>query len=221
MFGDGGAALHYTAAPGTSTPAWQRVASSETVEFFSLSWVSSTEAWALHSGGGSILHYQDGIWQRVERPGYEPLFDLAMVSPEEGWAVGRLGTILHYTDGVWQVVPSPRKDENILTIAMLSPDEGWAGGTANALLHYHDGQWEEVRPAFTLGALSDMEMVSPGEGWAKSVRQSEMAPRYSMIPSLMRCMHEMIPIGAWFWMVRQADYAGDLARRRQLARPEL
>ena len=112
--------------------------------FYSVFMVSSTDGWAVGSGG-AVWHYFGGQWEAVSSPVTASLRSVFMISPTDGWAVGDGGTIIHYTAGIWTGPVSPgTTTNNLLSLFMVSSTEGWAvgaAGTTGTILHYSGGTW--------------------------------------------------------------------------------
>jgi photosystem II stability/assembly factor-like uncharacterized protein len=141
----GGTFWHWTGVPGlgggwnlVQPPVWK-------VVFYSLFMVSSSEGWAVGSGG-AIWHYFGGAWTAVSTPvTTTTLRSVYMLSQTDGWAVGDGGVILHYTAGTWSGPVSPgTTSNNLLSVFMASSTEGWAAGKLGTILHYSGGAWTSL-----------------------------------------------------------------------------
>ena len=118
---------------GPACPVWAVVgilpqAPVKNVVFYSVFMVSSTEGWAVGSGG-VIYHYFGGAWSPVTSPVTSTLRSVFMLSPTEGWGVGDGGVIVHYSTGIWTGPVSPGTTaSNLFSVFMVSSAEGWAFG---------------------------------------------------------------------------------------------
>ncbi len=142
------------------------------VIFYSVFMVSSTEGWAVGSGG-VIYHYFGGQWDAFQSPVTSTLRSLYMLSPTEGWAVGDNGVIIHYSAGLWAGPVSPgTTSSNLLSVYMVSSTEGWAYGKNGAILHYSGGAWSALPsnlvPTSPVSSFSfdSAYFNSPTDGWA-------------------------------------------------------
>lgn len=161
-FGSEGAVLHYTRAPGSAEPTWQRGPSLAVRDrsINGVAMVSPHEGWGID--GGWLFHYQDGEATYLSSPRAPFLLDILMLNSNEGWAVGIQGGILHYIGGEWQLVPSST-DKDLFSIDMLNAEEGWAVGN-RVILHYQNGHWEEDESAPS-AYYRYIDMVNEEEGW--------------------------------------------------------
>jgi photosystem II stability/assembly factor-like uncharacterized protein len=62
--------------------------------------VSSTEGWAVGSGG-AIIRWDGSNWSNVTSPTTQSLQWVFMVSATDGWAVGHGGTIIRWNGSNW------------------------------------------------------------------------------------------------------------------------
>jgi photosystem II stability/assembly factor-like uncharacterized protein len=162
-----GIVLHYTTAPGSTAPIWQRVEISQEkrpdrINFHALSAVSPNEWWGVQ--GSNIVHYQNGLLEDVPVPLSPQYLDIDMLSADEGWAVGDGGVIAHYNGDVWQNVPSPT-DKLLYGINMLDAQKGWAVGPFGPLLQNDNQVWTEINLP-TAKTIYDIDMINDQEGWA-------------------------------------------------------
>jgi photosystem II stability/assembly factor-like uncharacterized protein len=136
----GGTFWHWTGVPGLGG-GWNLVQPPVPNILYSVFMVSSTEGWAVGSGG-AIWHYFAGAWTTVTTPVSSTLRSVYMLSQTDGWAVGDGGIILHYTAGTWSGPVSPgTTSNNLLSIFMAASTEGWAAGKMGTILHYSGGAW--------------------------------------------------------------------------------
>ena len=136
--------------------------------------VSSTEGWAVGSGG-AIYHYFGGTWTPFTSPvtsSLSTLRSLYMLSPTEGWSVGDNGVIIHYSAGNWAGPVSPgTTSNNLLSIYMVSSTEGWAFGRSGSILHYSGGAWSatpsNLIPTSPVSSFNfdSAYFNSPTDGW--------------------------------------------------------
>lgn len=132
---------HWTGVPGLGGGWNLPQAPVKNVVFYSVFMVSSTEGWAVGSGG-VIYHYFGGAWSPVNSPVTSTLRSVFMLSPTEGWGVGDGGVIVHYSTGIWTGPVSPGTTaSNLFSVFMVSSAEGWAFGKSGAILHYTGGTW--------------------------------------------------------------------------------
>jgi photosystem II stability/assembly factor-like uncharacterized protein len=137
---------HWTGVPGLGGGWNTPQAIVKNVAFYSVYMVSSTEGWAVGSGG-AIYHYFGGTWTAFTSPVTVSLRSVYMISPTEGWAVGDGGTIIHYTAGTWNGPVSPgTTSNNLFSVLMVSSTEGWAFGKAGTIVHYAGGAWTALAP---------------------------------------------------------------------------
>ena len=140
--GTGGVFWHWSGIPGLGG-GWNNPQKVPQM-LYSVFMVSSTEGWAVGSGG-AIYHYFGGQWDAFASPVAVSLRSIFMTSPTDGWIVGDGGTILHYTGGIWSGPVSPgTTTNNLLSVFMVSSTEGWAvgaAGTTGTILHYAGGTW--------------------------------------------------------------------------------
>lgn len=137
---------HWTGVPGLGGGWNTPQAPVKNVAFYSVYMLSSTEGWAVGSGG-AIYHYFGGSWTAVTSPVTVSLRSVYMISPTEGWAVGDGGTIVHYTAGTWNGPVSPgTTSNNLFSVLMVSSTEGWAFGKAGTIVHYSGGTWTALAP---------------------------------------------------------------------------
>jgi len=179
--GTAGVFWHWTGVPGLGGGWNMPQAPVPHVIFYSIFMVSSTEGWAVGSGG-AIWHYTGGAWSAFTSPasgiltcGPEngvSLRSIDMISPSEGWAVGDCGTIIQYTSGTWNGPVSPGTTSfNLLSVVMVSSTEGWAFGQRGTIVHYSGGSWSllssNLVPTSPVGALdfNSAYFNSPGDGW--------------------------------------------------------
>jgi photosystem II stability/assembly factor-like uncharacterized protein len=138
--GMGGTFWHWTGVPGLGG-GWNLVQPPVPNVLYSVFMVSSTEGWAVGSGG-AIWHYFGGAWTAFTTPVSTTLRSVYMLSQTDGWAVGDGGIILHYTAGTWSGPVSPgTTSNNLLSLFMASSTEGWAAGVMGTILHYSGGAW--------------------------------------------------------------------------------
>lgn len=177
---------NFTISYGEIEGVWQPFQAAEHVSnrLYDLAVVSSTQAWAVGSGG-TILHYQVGMghnigtWTRVASPTVYDLHAVDMLSANEGWAVGQEGQILHYANGAWSVAESVANvNPELSTVSkvrlhgldMLSTSDGWAVGTGTSIFHLQGNRWQQLRVTGLalpdLHTLHDVQMLSPSDGWA-------------------------------------------------------
>lgn len=129
-------------------------------DLFAVSMVSSTDGWAVGSGGVR-LRYNGTSWNTVTSPTVTDLFTVSMVSATDGWAVGSAGAILRYNGTSWSTVSSPT-GEKLSSVYMVSATDGWAVGDLGTTLQYNGTSWGIV------GSPTDTwsVMASPGGGMA-------------------------------------------------------
>ena len=138
--GTGGTFWHWTGVPGLGG-GWNLVQPPVSSILYSVFMVSSTEGWAVGSGG-AIWHYFGGTWTPFTSPISTTLRSVYMLSATDGWAVGDGGKILHFTAGTWAGPVSPgTTSNNLFSIFMASATEGWASGVMGTIIHYSGGAW--------------------------------------------------------------------------------
>jgi hypothetical protein len=138
--GVGGTFWHWTGVPGLGG-GWNLVQPPVPNILYSVFMVSSTEGWAVGSGG-AIWHYFGGAWTAFTSPVSTTLRAVYMLSQTDGWAVGDGGVIVHYTAGTWSGPVSPGTTlNNLLSVFLSSSTEGWASGAFGTILHYSGGGW--------------------------------------------------------------------------------
>ena len=165
---------HWTGVPGLGGGWNTPQAPIPGVIFYSIFMVSSTEGWAVGSGG-AIYHYFGGTWTPFTSPvtsSLSTLRSLYMLSPTEGWSVGDNGVIIHYSAGNWAGPVSPgTTSNNLLSIYMVSSTEGWAFGRSGSILHYSGGAWSatpsNLIPTSPVSSFNfnSAYFNSPTDGW--------------------------------------------------------
>ncbi len=153
---------------------------------FDVFMLSSTEGWAVGTGGGgipaTILKWDGSLWASIPS-GTAPgavLFGIHMLSSTDGWAVGCApagcgapGVILRWNGLAWSSFTAPAGIAGLNGIHMLSPTDGWAVGfTAGdgqaTIIHWDGVQWRRAPGPLTAPGfgLASVRMVSATDGWA-------------------------------------------------------
>ncbi len=179
---------------------WDYVNSGPTIPFsgrngFSgVSAVSSSDVWAVGSGGGSgqqqtlVGHWDGTRWDLVPSPNVgdsaNVLNGIAAVSANDIWAVGFSAnstsptrTLVEHWDGTsWSVVPSPNVGDSanlLFGVAAVSANDVWAvgynvtsSGTTAGLIQHWDGTSWSVVPNPGTGALFGTAASSANDVWA-------------------------------------------------------
>jgi hypothetical protein len=131
--------------------------------------VSSTDGWAVGSGG-TIVRWNGAAWAAETSPTGATLWAVQALTSTNVWAVGSGGTIIHRDGTGWTVVPSGVL-QSLNSLYMLSPTEGWAvgssDGTSPVILFWDGSTWTRVYPVPLVNRyLLDVWMVASTDGWA-------------------------------------------------------
>ncbi|MGD0405304.1 MAG: PKD domain-containing protein [Candidatus Bathyarchaeia archaeon] len=145
---------------------WSPVTIPITQSLSGISMVSTTEGWAVGSGG-IILKLSGGTWSVIpSSPVTTNLLSVSMVSSGEGWAVGASGAILRCTGGSWSNYTSSPVTNYLYSVSMTSPTDGWAVGASGAILRCTGGSWSNYTSSPVTNYLYSVSMTSPTDGWA-------------------------------------------------------
>jgi PKD repeat protein/RNA polymerase subunit RPABC4/transcription elongation factor Spt4 len=127
--------------------------------------VSTTEGWAVGSGG-IILKLSGGTWSVIpSSPVTTNLLSVSMVSSGEGWAVGASGVILRCTGGSWSNYTSSPVTNYLYSVSMTSPTDGWAVGASGVILRCTGGSWSNYTSSPVTNSLYGIDVISATEGW--------------------------------------------------------
>ena len=145
---------------------WSPVTIPITQSLSGISMVSTTEGWAVGSGG-IILRLSGGTWSVIpSSPVTTNLLCVSMVSSGEGWAVGASGVILRCTGGSWSNYTSSPVTNYLYSVSMTSPTDGWAVGASGVILRCTGGSWSNYTSSPVTNYLYSVDMISATEGWA-------------------------------------------------------
>jgi hypothetical protein len=164
-------------------------------EMFSVSAVSSSDAWAVGTSGGPqsrVLHWNGSSWAPLATPhpgAIAALYSVSALSPVDSWAVGQYSSgasqkdlVLRWNGTRWTqaAVPSPGKApvlDALTGVSALAPSDAWAvgsfgtlftGKSATLILHWDGTRWTRITSP-SPSALADLTAVSalsPRDAWA-------------------------------------------------------
>lgn len=155
-------------------------------EFYGVSTVSATDAWAVGratTGPDSVAeplieHWNGSNWSRSFSPssGFDQgvLRDVLEISPTNVWAVGTDGNqalVEHWNGAAWARVPMPALSEasssDLFAISGPSGSNIWVGGTivgpdvtSTYAAHYDGARWSEISTPNPLGFGPDNRIAS-------------------------------------------------------------
>tara|TARA_R110000868_G_scaffold290766_4_gene550930 strand:- start:1237 stop:2484 length:1248 start_codon:yes stop_codon:yes gene_type:complete len=159
--GDNGTILRYN---GT---AWVDSPNSDNDDLYSVSILSSTEAWAVGEGG-RILRWNGSTWSTVSSPTSRQLNDVKMVdtngngSANYGWASGDNGTIIYYNGSSWSSLSTPT-NRDLEGVANVSATDAWAVGASDTIIQWDGTNWTSVSsPVSGNPRLNAITVVSGG-----------------------------------------------------------
>jgi photosystem II stability/assembly factor-like uncharacterized protein/ligand-binding sensor domain-containing protein len=149
-------------------------------DYWAVSALSDTEAWALGHEYGSIVKWnpQQQRWDFDISNRFTglPFIGAAVLSPTEGWAItdgtgiGAGGRIYRY-NGTWSEAATKVASANLRRIEFVSPSLGWAIGADGTVMTYRDGQWSEtsISSVWGDGGLTGLHIVNASDVWASGI----------------------------------------------------
>lgn len=134
--GEGGRIFEYTGS------IWVQVDSPSNANLFSVSTVSSSEAYIVGSNG-TTMRFDGADWYQLSSPTSRDLNSVSLVSSSFGVAVGNEGTIIHWNGAAWNSVSSPTS-RDLHSVFALSPTDAWAVGKNGEIVHWNGTSWVTV-----------------------------------------------------------------------------
>ena len=118
---------------------WKSSTSNQTGNFFGVSVVDDSNAWAV-GAGGMVSFFDGSSWDDQESNLSTDLYGVDFLDASNGWAVGKGGKIIYYDGTSWTEQTSGTSND-LYGVNMFDANNGWAVGKGGVVLKYNGTGW--------------------------------------------------------------------------------